>query len=179
VADYDRFVSALTLRLCREAQRVVLRELKSRTLRSALHCRLDARGPRVWKARLAVPHYWAIYYHDGRGPVRPKRGRFLVYFRSIEDDPRVRPSSASPERYTQTKRLRLKPETFRRLVAQGKMIVTTGVGPAAPNPFFRKLNDFSGRAGRITRPAFSRYVRQALRDEKLDRLMPSSLIDIF
>lgn len=162
MADFDRFLQALTLRLCRQAQREVRRSLKSSTLNRALRCRLDPSPPGTALARLAVPHYWAVYYHDGRGPVKAKKGKFLVYFRSIEDDPRVS-GSASPERFSQTKRLALKPATFRRLVAQGKMIVTKSVGPAAPNPFFLRLADYSARVGRITRPALSRFVMDDLR----------------
>jgi len=169
VAQFDGFLQALALRMCREAQRTVERDLESRTLRRALNCRIDPAPPGTAIVRLNVPHYWAIYYHDGRGPVRPRRGRFLVYFRSIEDDPRVN-GTASPERFSQTKRLRLRPETFRRLVAQGKLLVRTSVGPAAGNPFFAGLTDFSNRVAKITEPALSTFVRGNLRAARVDRL---------
>lgn len=177
MVSFDRFQQALTLRLCREAQRIVRRDIGSRTLSRALRCRLDPSPAGVTVARLAVPHYWAIYYHDGRGPIRPRRKKFLVYFRSIEDDPRVS-GTASPQRFSQTKVLRLRPATFRRLVASGKLIVRTGVGPAAPNPFFQGLSDFSGRVGSITLPAMSRFVRDSLAEENLTSIKRTSLIDV-
>ena len=163
------FIDRLTLRMCELAQRRVRTVLESRTLREALNCRIEKGTARRAVGRLAVPHYWAVYYHGGRGPVRAKKGRLLAFFRSIEDDPRVRPGTASPRRHARTKRLNLSPETFRRLIKQGKLIVTDRVGPAAPNPFFNSLSDFSATAGRLARRDFSRFVRRQLRDNDLLR----------
>ena len=38
-----------------------------------------------------MPHYWAPYYHDGRGVVRPLgRRKFLIWFRDpLKNDPRL------------------------------------------------------------------------------------------
>lgn len=48
------------------------------------------------KGALFIPHYWAIYVHDGRGSFGPgskatpgKKARFLVWFRDPHDDPRL------------------------------------------------------------------------------------------
>lgn len=80
-------------------------------------------------ARISVPHYWAVYLHDGtdkfsagrlhpfgkrepaakrRGLPRPKRDRkktvYLVWFRNPLDDPRLR-AGKYPERVSQIRRL--------------------------------------------------------------------------
>lgn len=165
-----QFIDRFTLRMCRLAQRRVRTVLESRTLRESLDCRLNRGTPRTALARLFVPQYWAIYYHDGRRAITAKKGRLLAFFRSIEDDPRVKPGTASPNRHAKTKRLNLSTETFRRLIKQGKLIVTDRVGPAAPNPFFNSLSDFSTTAGRLAKRDFSRFVTRGLRDAGLLRV---------
>jgi hypothetical protein len=37
---------------------------------------------------LVLKSYWAIFLHDGRGPVLPKRARFIVFWRNPRQDPR-------------------------------------------------------------------------------------------
>ena len=162
MATADVFLDRTTLLLCQVARRQTRQLIQSRTLRRALACRLEKTGPRIRTARLSVPHYWAIYYHDGRGPIRPRNGKFLVYFRNVEDDPRLGGATASPERHAQTKKLALPPKTFRRLAEAGKLIVSKGVGPVGPRPFFRPLRQFQRRAGPIVSTRFSRHVRSEL-----------------
>lgn len=60
------------------------------------------RAASIWA--LHVPHYWAVYVHDGRGPATPKNAAFLVWFRNPRNDPRLN-NGRSPERLAQTRRL--------------------------------------------------------------------------
>ena len=163
MATADVFLDRTARLLCQVARRQTRQVLQSRTLRRALACRLEKTGPRVRTARLSVPHYWAVYYHDGRRPIRPRRGKFLVYFRNVEDDPRLGGATASPERHAQTKRLSLSPKTFRRLQESGKLLVRTRVDSTTPRPFFRPLRQFQSRAAPIVSKRFSRHVRSELR----------------
>jgi hypothetical protein len=39
--------------------------------------------------QIYIPHYWAIYVHDGRGPFGPTKGTYLCWFRNPADDPRL------------------------------------------------------------------------------------------
>jgi hypothetical protein len=51
----------------------------------------------VGQTYVEVPHYWALYLHDGRNPFEPRRSRksdgkkiqFLVWFADPKDDPRL------------------------------------------------------------------------------------------
>lgn len=70
----------------KKAYRKVKPKIPSRTLRQALRWEVTPR-PRAF---LEVPHYWAVYYHEGvRGPIRPRRSKYLVWFQKAKDDPRL------------------------------------------------------------------------------------------
>lgn len=55
---------------------------------------------------IRVPHYWARFIHDGRGPSpgAPGTGKILVWFRDPKDDPRY-PGGVYPVRRSDIKRL--------------------------------------------------------------------------
>ena len=42
------------------------------------------------QGRLYIPHYWAIYQHDGRDAVFPDKKTYLVWYADPADDPRLR-----------------------------------------------------------------------------------------
>lgn len=54
---------------------------------------------------LQVPHYWAVYVHDGRGAFGPVRSEYLVWFRDKLDDPRTNFGQDYPIREGDIKRL--------------------------------------------------------------------------
>jgi hypothetical protein len=137
--------------------------LESGTLRRALNCRVDATSADV-EAILSVPHYWAIYYHDGRGEVRAKRDKVLVWFASIEDDPRVN-STGHPVRVSQRRKLRLSKTQFRRLRKAGKLIVSRRSGPADGKPFYAVLRGFGGRVGDIAVEEIEALILDGLRKD--------------
>lgn len=82
----------------RRATAKVRAAVDSRTLRDSL--RLQKRGNKWW---LGVPHYWAVYYHDGRSPALAAPQRWLVWYPNPKDDPRHRGNY--PVRATQIRRL--------------------------------------------------------------------------
>lgn len=136
----------------------VSRYVESQTLQRSMHVELTENEGH---AIITVPQYWAVYYHDGRGPVRPINGKFLVWFQNIEDDPRV--ATGYPTRASEIRPLALSPEEFRELAESGKMIVRRSAGPAAGKPFFTRLE---GRAQALVtaelKREFSRYVKAEL-----------------
>jgi len=69
----------------------------SRTISAALA------GRRISEIRLTIPHYWAVYIHDGRPAFGPRRATFLVWFTDPDDDPRL--AGGFPVRYSDVKRL--------------------------------------------------------------------------
>lgn len=73
--------------------------IPSRTLQNALRLEVFDYG-----FRLYIPHYWALYLHDGRGPVRPKDKTVLVWYENpLQDDPRLK--GGYPVRANQIRRL--------------------------------------------------------------------------
>lgn len=57
------------------------------------------------RAVLYLPHHWAVYVHDGRGPVRPVEKRWLVWFQNPADDPRTAGGRNYPVRASDARRL--------------------------------------------------------------------------
>jgi len=149
--------------MCDRARLEVGRALDSGTLRRALNCRVDATGAHV-ESILSVPHSWAIYYHDGRGEIRAKKGKVLVWFASIEDDPRVN-GTGHPVRVTDRRRLNLSKAQFKRLRDSGKLIVATKSGPASGKPFYRVLAGFGGRVGDIATREIENLILDGLRKD--------------
>jgi len=121
----------------------------SKTLRDALELLVDAQAG---EARLFIPHYWAEFYHDGRGSVSPVDARWIVFFTNPADDPRL--AGGYPVRTTDIVRL-TKAQWDEGLAINAErratggppyMIVVPRVGPAGAHPFFEELS--SGAADR-------------------------------
>lgn len=146
------------------AQLTVGRAIESRTLRAALErTRVEDTDSKTVESILTVPHYWAVYYHDGRGPIVAKRGKFLVWFRSIDDDPRV--ASGHPVRATDIRKLRLSKTEFRRLHKAGKLIIAKRSGSVTGRPFFKTIANLSSNVGDITVPAIDQLILDGLRED--------------
>lgn len=160
--DPIEFQSDLALKMADRLREVVKRYIPSETLRNSIeiHLRIDAG---LVTTSLEWPHYWAVYYHDGRGPLRPVNGKYLVYFLDPEDDPRF--DQGYPVRASEIKRLELTPEEFKDAIASGKMIVTNHVKRGRARRFIDRL---AGRAARtvqpLVQPAFRQHLKLALSD---------------
>lgn len=151
------FSDQLARSLAEDARQRVQRFIRSRTLRNALVVIEGTDGT----FRLHVPHYWAIYYHDGRGPIRAKPGHFLVYFKNPDQDPRLR--GGHPERSNQIRRL-TKAE-FQKAVRAGQVIATKRVKRARGNPFFaRGLRSFVPAARKTIERRTTQQARLELKD---------------
>lgn len=135
----------------------VRRIIESGTLKRSLDSRVVINENGEVGAEIFLPQYWAVYYHDGHGPVRPTNGKFIVYFQDIEDDPRVSGGRAYPVRASQIRRLRLDPREFRRLVEEGRLVVRRSTGPAPAHPFFEKM---AGKAPKIVAATVNREFRR-------------------
>lgn len=151
-----------------EARRVI----PSRQLRAAVELILDESDAR---AALFIPHYWAVYYHDGRGAVHPVSARKLVFFDNPHEDPRI-PGGRRKVRYKEERRL-TRAEFLeglrinRERAARGQrpfMFVVDRVGPSRPRPFFdRMARGAAERVAVAARNAFDRQI-QALVNEDPD-----------
>lgn len=156
----ESFKVEATTRAARRIRDYLKTIIKSETLRDSM---VVAQTETPGESAIVWPQYWAVYYHDGRGPVRPVNGKFLVWFVDPDDDPRFK--SGYPIRATDVKRLALSPEEFQALRESGKMIVSTSAGPAKGAKFIERARR---RAVRLAAPevkdAFRKHVREQMGD---------------
>ncbi len=158
--DGKRVIKKILMELGERELRLVKKSIGSKTLRAAVRLIVDESKQR---ADLFIPHYWAIYYHDGRGSVSPRSARKLVFFDNPNDDPRL--AGGYPVRASQVQRLTREQynEGLRRNQERARkggrpfMYVVDGVGPSKPKPFFKRLSQGSAqRAEPIVRKEFER-----------------------
>lgn len=140
----------------------VRKSIGSRTLRAAIRLIINESEER---GDLFIPHYWAVWYHDGRGSVSPVNARKLVFFDDPNDDPRIK--NGRPVRESQVRRLTkeqyqegLRRNRLRPPGSRPFMYVVDSVGPAAPRPFFNQLSE--GAAQRAEGVVFREFERELL-----------------
>lgn len=165
-ALYDRILTELG-----EAELERVRVLiGSKTLRAALDLLVDASEG---TAHLVVPHYWAVYYHDGRGAVVPRSASKLVFFEDpLLNDPRL--AGRFPERASEVRRLTreeyeegLARNAERRVAGLPPfMFVVDAVGPSRPRPFFDQLaNNAANRAGPTVSRIFDEHIQELVQND--------------
>jgi hypothetical protein len=149
------FENRLLRRLGAVAIRNARARCKSKTLRRSMEFIQDA----PLKGRVFVPHYWAVYFHEGRGGVPRKalkKGRFLVWYKNPRLDPRN--AGGYPVRASEQRRLNLSKKEFRRLRKAGQIIVTKSSGPAIGAPFLDRCLTVE-ETDRIAKEEFDTFVR--------------------
>lgn len=84
----EDFTRRLSIRLAQAAVDFARPKVKvaSTTLASALRVRFKI--GREGRASAYIPHYWAVYVHEGRKPFSTEH--FMVWFRDPKADPRLR-----------------------------------------------------------------------------------------
>jgi hypothetical protein len=106
--------------------------IPSRTLRQAVTASYR-KTPHGHQMSVNIPHYWAIYYHDGSGPITMPKGKYMVWYRDPKDDPRYR--GGYPVTRSQVRPLTLSKKNFNKLVREGKLVVRKSVGRRRAHPF--------------------------------------------
>lgn len=86
---------------------------------------------------IGVPHFWARWYHDGRGEIRAAPGRFLAFWvrSALSKDPRL---AGQGYPIFKNQRRRLDREQFMQAMSDPDFVFTKRVGPFAGNPFFTR-----------------------------------------
>lgn len=150
----------------------VLPKIPSKTLRKALNIRRlgDTRG------YLNVPHYWAVFYHEGHTkPITPKRTNgFLVWFKNPKLDPRI--SSGFPIRKNQVRSLTK--DEFRAARKKNQIIVTKrspfdGRAVRGRNFFSNRggMTGFSKKADRVVKKELPKLLRAEFARRGLTKLV--------
>lgn len=142
---------------------------RARALREDLRVQIIDVDEQTSEAAVLTDYYWAVYYHDGRGPINARPGKFLVFFRDPDDDPRIDGSARNyPRRASDIQRLNLSKGDFGRLLRSGRMIATKRVGPAEGHPFFEVgFAALQSRYGPKLSALFSTFIKQFLADDDL------------
>jgi len=145
--------------LAQQALSRIKRVTKSKTLRAALRVEVESGNYFV-----GVPHYWAVYYHDGRGRAKPD-GQWLIWYPNPNDDPRHR--GAYPTKRSQVRSLTEAGAKWREVLADVRagravMAKVSGTSPIAGRgqPFFKiGLRNFFGTGGRTRLNTFRKLLK--------------------
>lgn len=166
----EEFYERLLTKLGEMALRQVEPQIPSTTLRDALRLEISTALLRP-RAVLYLPHYWAVWVHDGRGPVAPTERTWLVWFQNPKDDPRTAGGRNYPVRVSDVVRLTqaqwedgLAENARRRKAGQEPyMIVTKHAGPVRfPESFAffeAGMESFGVVVGPVVREEFDRHVK--------------------
>lgn len=148
--------------LAEDARETALPHIPSQTLRRGARAQTNVAVP--GEAAVHIPHYWAIYVHDGRSPFRMPKGRYMVWYRDPSQDPRLK--GGRPERRAAVRRLRLTKAEFHRLARAGQIVVASEIRkPTRPSPFFSNtgvMRSFLGKAGGIVQREWRVHLRREL-----------------
>lgn len=170
--------------LSRSALRFVKPKIPSRTLRSAAVARLLSDR----HADIHIPHFWAIYVHDGRRPFTMPAGKVMVWFKNPKDDPRLRDGKL-PVRRKQLRKLTR--DEFFELLDRNRQAIAEGREPPVviaraikkdtlPRPFFSNRSG-GGMHGFVTvaaieaRPLVMGRMRELIGEDLLDIQMTATL----
>lgn len=161
VNDFSRLFANMA------AQRV-RRFVESTTLRDAL--RVERVGGKWF---VGVPHYWAVYYHDGRRAAQSNRDNgFLVWYKNPQDDPRH--GGTFPVRASQLRSLKqagISLERLRADIDSGRAVIAR-YSPrsrrrVAGKPFFKQglTGFFRSGVRQLATAEFRKKLRAALPKE--------------
>lgn len=142
--------------------------IESRTLREAVELIVEPDG----LARLFIPHFWAVYYHDGRPGFEAPGGKFLIYFANPDDDPRISdgyPVTVDDVRHLTRDEYQDGLERNEENAQRGLppfMYVLRSVGPAGGHPFFDQLAEgAAARMDQLARASLDTYVQDNADEE--------------
>lgn len=119
--DFTVARKRLLERLAVKALSTVKPQIPSEALRNGLVIVPEAAG----RIDLHIPHYWAVYIHDGRPGFGPRRSSWLVWFANPRDDPRLQPNY--PVRLSDVRRLTK--QQFKDGMAENRRRAANGLPP--------------------------------------------------
>jgi hypothetical protein len=149
--------------LAMKAKQRVEQYTESRTLRAAL--RIEREKDRWF---LGVPHYWAVYYHDGRSAAAGVRCRWLIWYPNPANDPRHRGNY--PVRAQQILSLRDLGWSWERVLedVRAGIAVMADLSPRSGRPvrgkyfFIKGMRRFFATGGKERIAAFKRLLKSEI-----------------
>lgn len=123
-------------------------------------------------ARLYLDPYYALYVHDGSGPLNREGDGSVppyVWYKNPKEDPRLS-AGRTPSRAANLRHLN--GEQFRRAYAARKLIVTRSIKRRKASLFFDNkvgMKGFRQEVSTIIPPAFSEHIRTSLGKDFQDR----------
>ena len=125
-----------------------------------------------------LPHYWAVYLHDGRGRITMPPGQYLVWFRNPLNDPRLRGGNYPVTRREIRRLSKVEFEFWleenrraRRRKTPVPMIIARSVGPTKPTRFFSNnggMFQFWQDANFVARDLVQSEMRKAIGEDLLN-----------
>lgn len=179
----ENIASEVAIRSAIFGMHLARRATGSRTLSDSMSARLGKVTTRRGVAHIQVPHYWAVFKHDGtgvfagKGPIVPRKSTgLLAWFKNPEMDPRF--SVYPPVRLRHYRPpLKLKGEEFRRLVRQGELRLAKSSPGVPPTRFFENdgpMRPVKRETGKIAKELTSELVISELRKIRAYRVKGSA-----
>lgn len=140
--------------------------LASKTLAGALTWEIQKVGPRIQRVLVGVPHYWAIWYHEGHQaynmPTRNSTKKLLVFYLDPDDDPRLagfRPGYPTGRHEAPTLDQVITKEDLRADLSSGRAMMVSGIGGTNHNRFLSEpMKTFD--PSRAVRDALTKFIRK-------------------
>ena len=157
-----QFVDRLLRDFLIRGQRRAKPAIPSRTLRRAL-TRTVLRGTGV--GFLEIPHFWALYVHDGRLAPQFPSGRYFIWWRDPNQDPRLI-GGKTPERASELRQLTFDEfdrawEIFNEAIANGEqspVVITKQIKKSTqPNRFFDNREGMRGFTAEVNAEGLSKF----------------------
>ena len=165
--DKSAIIRSVLLAIGKRELAEARRRIPSRTLSAAVELIVEESRLR---SRLFIPHYWAVYVHDGHRAIHPTTASKLVFFDNPKDDPR-RKGARKPERFSQERRLtkqeyQLGLQINKERADRGQrpfMFVVSMTKPQIGKPFFdRMATKSSQRVGKAALKAFDKEMQNLI-----------------
>ena len=131
----EELATRVTDRLLSFAASVAHGAIRSKALKNALGAERES----PFLVKLTIPHYWAIYVHDGRRALTPpfRTAKFLAWFRDPTKDPRLI-DGEGPQRLSEVHYLRQvwSREQFKAALASGDLVLSRFAPATIPGERF-------------------------------------------
>ncbi len=136
-------------------------KVRSRTLRSSMEAVKiqSSRSSATWAVN--IPYYWATFRNKGTKAFTMPKGKWIVFFRNSQDDPRLQ--GGHPKTRGERKRLNLSRRQFRGLKKSNKIRFLKRMPKVEGEGFFEDTGGMSGLDTHIA-PEMEKVFQEEVRE---------------